>query len=123
MACLQRARAGLSVIKLQILYHNKLFIRGQVTVIGCVDMQSCADIILCLIYCTVGHNAMLHVNLRSSVGKHAKQNVQCSIDNGKHSTKHLRFVMIDKIFAIDRHLKIYLLFTFKKRLTLLYYRT
>ena len=58
MACLQRARAGLSVIKLQILYHNKLFIRGQVTVIGCVDMQSCADIILCLIYCTVGHNAM-----------------------------------------------------------------
>ena len=53
MACLQRARAGLSVIKLQILYHNKLFIRGQVTVIGCVDMQSCADIILCLIYCTV----------------------------------------------------------------------
>ena len=115
MACLQRARAGLSVIKLQILYHNKLFIRGQVTVIGCVDMQSCADIILCLIYCTVGHNAMLHVNLRSSEGKHAKQNVQCSIDNGKHSTKHLRFVMIDKIFAIDRHLKIYLLFTFIKR--------
>ena len=64
---------------------------------------------------------MLHVNLRSSEGKHAKQNVQYSIDNGKHSTKHLRFVMIDKIFAIDRHLKIYLLFPFIKRL--LYYRT
>ena len=39
MTCLQSARASVSVIKLQILYHNKLFIIRQVTVIEGIDMQ------------------------------------------------------------------------------------
>ena len=39
MTCLRSARASLSVIKLQILYHNKLFIIRQVTVIESLDMQ------------------------------------------------------------------------------------
>lgn len=39
MTCLRSARASQSVIKLQILYHNKLFIIRQVTVIESLDMQ------------------------------------------------------------------------------------